>query len=111
MSIPVTTNGLPAIHTGELLAEILHDQGLSQAAFARTIDVSPMCISHIVRGQRPVTADLALRFGRAFGQSPQMWTNWQADYDLKTAERKMRASLRKISKLAPPAALAAACAA
>lgn len=100
MSIPATKNGMPPIHPGELLHEILHDLDMSQAAFARTIGVSPMRISHVVRGQRPVTADLALRFGRAFGQSPEMWTNWQADYELKIAEREVRASLRKIRPLA-----------
>lgn len=100
MSIPATRNGMPPIHPGELLREILEDRGMSQAAFARTIDVSPMRISHVVRGERPVTADLALRFGRAFGQSPEMWTSWQADYELKIAEREARASLRKIRPLA-----------
>ena len=100
MSIPATKNGMPPIHPGELLQEILHDLGISQAAFARMIDVSPMRISHVVRGERPVTAELALRFGRAFGQTPQMWTNWQADYDLKIAEREFKGSLRKVRPLA-----------
>jgi addiction module HigA family antidote len=59
-----------------------------------------MRISHVIRGERPVTADLALRFGRAFGQTPQMWSNWQAGYDLKVAEREAGASLRKIRRLA-----------
>jgi addiction module HigA family antidote len=100
MSILATRNGLPAIHPGELLEEILHDRGMSQAAFAKAIGVSPMRISHVVRGERPVTADLALRFGRAFGQTPQMWLNMQDDYDLKIAEREAGASLRKIRRLA-----------
>jgi addiction module HigA family antidote len=100
MSIPATKNGLPPIHPGELLEEILHDLGMSQAAFARSLDVSPMRVSHIVRGERPVTADLALRFGRAFGQTPQMWLNWQTDYDLKIAERELKGSLNKVRRLA-----------
>ena len=100
MSIPATKNGLPPMHPGELLEEILHDLDMSQAAFARSIDVSPMRISHVIHGERPVTAELALRFGRAFGQTPQMWLNWQTDYDLKIAERAARASLRKIRRLA-----------
>lgn len=100
MSILATRDGLPAIHPGELLEEILHDRGMSQAAFAKAIGVSPMRISHVVRGERPVTADLALRFGRAFGQTPQMWLNMQDDYDLKIAEREAGASLRKIRRLA-----------
>ncbi len=78
--------GLPAIHPGEFLAETLAELGVSQAAFARALGVSPMRISHVVKGTRPVTAELALLFGRALDQSPQYWLNLQADYDLKTAE-------------------------
>jgi addiction module HigA family antidote len=78
--------GLPAIHPGEFLAETLEELGLSQAAFARALGVSPMRISHVIKGTRPVTAELALLFGRALEQSPQYWLNLQADYDLKTAE-------------------------
>jgi addiction module HigA family antidote len=100
MSIPATKNGLPPIHPGELLEEILHDRDMSQAAFAKAVGVSPMRISHVIRGERPVTADLALRFGRAFGQTPQMWLNMQADYDLKIAERKLKGSLGKVKRLA-----------
>ena len=100
MSIPATKNGMPPIHPGELLEEILHDLGMSQAAFARAIGVSPMRISHIVREQRPVTAELALRFGRAFGQSPQFWINLQTSYDLKIAERELGSSLKKVRRLA-----------
>ena len=93
-------NGMPPIHPGELLAEILDDRKMSQAEFARVIGVLPMRISHVVRGERPVTADLALRFGRAFGQSPQMWSNWQADYDLKIAQRHLGKALNEIPRLA-----------
>jgi addiction module HigA family antidote len=79
-------NGLPAIHPGEFLAEILEELGVSQAEFARAIGVSPMRVSHVMKGTRPVTAELALLFGRAFDQSPRYWLNLQAAYDLKTAE-------------------------
>lgn len=79
-------NGLPALHPGKFLSEILEETGVSQAGFARAIGVSPMRISHVVKGMRPVTAELALLFGRAFDQSPQYWLNLQASYDLKTVE-------------------------
>ena len=80
-------SGLPPIHPGEFLREILEERGLSQAHFSRLIGVSPMRISHVIKGTRPVTAELALLFGRAFGQSPQYWLNLQGTYDLKLAER------------------------
>jgi addiction module HigA family antidote len=92
-------DGLPALHPGEFLKEILEDRAISQAQFARAIGVAPMRISHIVKGARPVTAELALLFGRALGQSPQYWLNLQAAYDLKIAERQIRARLRAVSEL------------
>lgn len=91
--------GLPAIHPGEFLAETLEELGFSQAAFARAIGVSPMRISHVIKGARPVTAELALLFGRAFNQSPQYWLNLQADYDLKTAEASIGPRLRTIQSV------------
>jgi antitoxin HigA-1 len=82
----MSKKALQAIHPGEFLAETLEELGFSQAAFARAIGVSPMRISHVSKGTRPVTAELALLFGRAFDQSPQYWLNLQSDYDLKTAQ-------------------------
>ena len=96
----VIKNGLPAVHPGEFLREMLEDLGTSQAEFARAIGVSSMRISHVVKGTRPVTAELALLFGRAFVQSPQYWQNLQAAYDLKTAERGMKGRLRDVRPLA-----------
>ena len=93
-------NGLPPVHPGEFLKEALEELGASQAKFARAIGVAPMRISHIVKGARPVTAELALLFGRAFGQSPQYWLNLQSAYDLKTAEREIGGRLRTVRPLA-----------
>jgi addiction module HigA family antidote len=58
-----------------------------------------MRISHVIKGTRPVTAELALLFGRALGQSPQYWLNLQSIYDLKIAEREIGARLKAISEL------------
>ena len=93
-------NGLPRIHPGEFLRETLEELGVSQAQFARAIGVSPMRISHVAKGARPVTAELALLFGRALGQSPQYWLNLQATYDLKTAEQTIGKRLRAVAELA-----------
>ena len=93
-------NGLSPIHPGEFLRESLDELGTSQAEFARFIGVSPMRISHVVNGTRPVTAELALLIGRAFGQSPQYWLNLQAAYDLKIAEQEIQGRLRAMRPLA-----------
>ena len=92
-------SGLPPIHPGEFLKEALEELGTTQAEFARAVGISPMRISHVVNGTRPVTAVLALLFGRAFGQSPQYWLNLQAAYDLKTAEREIGPRLRGVRRL------------
>ena len=92
-------SGLPAIHPGAFLREILEDRGISQAQFARAIGVAPMRISHLVKGARPITAELALLFGRALGQSPQYWLNLQTAHDLKIAEHEIGARLRAVSEM------------
>ncbi len=93
-------NGLPAIHPGEFLRETLQELGLTQAALADAIGVSPMRVSHLLRGDRPVTAELALRLGRALGQTPQYWLNLQTTYDLKVAQTEMKGDLLAVRKLA-----------
>lgn len=93
-------NGLAPIHPGVFLKEILDELKVSQAAFARNLGVSTMRISHIVNGKRPVTAEMALLFGKAFGQTPQYWLNLQADYDLKTAEKALKPKLAHVHPLA-----------
>ena len=95
-----TSNGLPPIHPGEYIREALEDLGLTQVALAKLLGVSAMRISHLVREERPVTAEMALRLGQAFGQSPQDWLNLQADYDLKIAKEQFKDSLREIRELA-----------
>ena len=98
----IAKNGLAAVHPGEYLRELLEELELSQSAFARNVGVSTMRISHIVNGKRPVTAEMALLFGKAFGQTPQYWLNLQTDYDLKTAEKALRKKLVYVHALAVP---------
>ncbi|MBN2391256.1 MAG: HigA family addiction module antidote protein [Anaerolineae bacterium] len=97
-------SGLPPIHPGEFLVETLAELEISQAQFARAIGVSSMRVSHVIRGTRPVTAELALLFGRALEQSPQYWLNLQADYDLKTAETTIGKQLQAVKTLVPAVA-------
>ena len=95
MEIILIKNGLPPIHPGEFLRETLEELSISQAQFARAIGVAPMRISHVVKGARPITAELALLFGRALGQSPHYWLNLQAAYDLKIAEQSNRPTVKR----------------
>ena len=92
-------NGLPSIHPGQYIREILEELGLSQAQLARALGVSSMRVSHVVHGTRPITAELALRLGRALGQSPQYWLYLQSIYDLKAAEHALGQRLDAVADL------------
>ncbi|ABQ14013.1 HigA family addiction module antitoxin [Dichelobacter nodosus] len=88
MSIPAGKNEMPAIHPGEILREeYLKPMGLSAHALAKALHVSPSRINEIVREQRGITADTALRLVRYFGGDAQSWLNMQTAYDLKMAEQ------------------------
>ena len=74
------------VHPGIYRKELLEESEVSQYRLAHDIGVPAMRISHIVHGARPVTAELALRLGRYFGQSPRYWLNLQSRYEMDTAE-------------------------
>jgi addiction module HigA family antidote len=80
------SSGLTPAHPGVYLREILEELCLSQSRLAQELAVPAMRISHVVRGQRPMTAELALRLARYLGQSPQYWLHLQSRYDLDVAE-------------------------
>lgn len=84
------------VHPGEYLKELLEELELSQYRLAQDIGVSPMRISHVIRRQRPVTAELALRLGRYFGQSPRYWLNLQSRYDMDVTEQNLGSVVRKV---------------
>ena len=73
------------IHPGEHLTEILCELGVSEYRLAQTIGTPPRRIDEIVQGRRSITADTALRLGRALGMTPESWLNLQALYDLDVA--------------------------
>lgn len=82
------TKLLPLIHPGEILfEEFMKPMGLSINRLARDLVVPPGRVSAIVNGKRSLTADTALRLGRYFGVSPELWMGLQADYDLRVAQR------------------------
>ncbi|MCX5863331.1 MAG: HigA family addiction module antitoxin [Deltaproteobacteria bacterium] len=91
---------LPAIHPGEVLVEdFMKPLGLSQYRVAKDIGVPALRISQIVRGQRSITADTALRLARYFGTSATVWLRLQARYDLETAEAKMAKRINREVKV------------
>ena len=74
-----------SIHPGTHLAEMLEELEVTQNRLARTVGVPPRRIDEIVHGRRSVTADTALRLGKALGMTPEFWLNLQRMYDLEVA--------------------------
>lgn len=87
------------IHPGELLREDMATLGLSARALADAIAVPHNRISAILRGERAITADTALRLSAYLGTEAEVWMNLQTDYDLKKTElehgSRIRASIRR----------------
>ena len=77
---------MPPVHPGEILADELQGLGLTANALAGHLAVPANRISAILKGQRGVTADTALRLARYFGTTPEFWLNLQKTYELRLAE-------------------------
>jgi addiction module HigA family antidote len=75
------------IHPGAILAEDLADAAISINELARSLRVPANRLSRIIRGERGVTADTALRLGAFWGTSARFWMNLQMLYELDTAQR------------------------
>ena len=87
---------LDPIHPGEILfEEFMKPMDISINRLAREIAVPPGRISAIVNGKRAVTADTALRLGKYFGVSAELWLGLQADFDLRVAKRVIGARIDK----------------
>jgi antitoxin HigA-1 len=70
-------------HPGEILREeFMRPLGVSINKLAGDLDIAISRVSHIVNGQRGVTADTALRLATYFGTTPEFWLNLQSSYDL-----------------------------
>ncbi len=84
----MTTKLLDPIFPGEiLLEEFMKPMAISINALSRDINVPPNRISEIVNGKRSITADTALRLGKYFSVSPELWLDLQSDFDIRTAQR------------------------
>ena len=79
-------NGMRPVHPGEILREELDEFGLSANALSKELGVPVNRVTLILNGQRGVSADTALRLGRYFGTTPQLWLNLQKTWELRQAE-------------------------
>ena len=91
---------LANITPGEILEEdFLKPMGLSQYRLAKDIGVPARRINEIVKGERAITADTALRLGRFFKMSAQFWLNLQSHYDLEIMEDRLGRRLEREVKV------------
>lgn len=88
------------VHPGELLREeILAPMEVTSYRVAKDIGVPEQRIGAIVREQRGISADTALRLSRYFGMSESYWTNAQAHYELEVVKDRVGDEIARIQPL------------
>jgi addiction module HigA family antidote len=90
----------PPIHPGEiLLEEFLVPMGITQYRLAKDIGVPQMRINKIVRGERGISADTALRLAHYFEMSVEFWMGIQTHYEIEAAKMALAGKLEKEVKV------------
>lgn len=104
MSIPVTRRPQYRLaHPGEHLREdYMPDCGFTVSSLATALGVSRQSINELINERRGVSADMALRLGRLFSQSPESWLDLQRDVDLWDAREAIKDDLARIKPLPLP---------
>lgn len=83
----------PPVHPGAMLGEVvIPATGRSKAEIARLLGISRQHLYDILRGKKPVSAEVAVRLGKLFGNGAGLWVRMQAAYDTWHAERKVDVS-------------------
>ena len=96
---------LSNIHPGEiLLEEFLKPLNISAYRLSKDLGIPQTRTSEIIKGNRSITADTALRLSCYFGNSAKFWLGLQNDFDLEEGKRIKDKELRQIKRLKQPAA-------
>jgi len=82
----MSKSGMRPVHPGEILRDELEELEMSAKAFAAALHVPGNRITAILKGQRGVTADTALRLSRYLGTSAEFWLNLQKTFELRVVE-------------------------
>lgn len=91
--------GIPAIHPGEHLKDELRAMEMRAAELARQLNVPTNRITEILKGQRSITGDTALRLAHFFGTTAEFWLNLQSLYELRLAARRSGKSIAALPTL------------
>ena len=88
------------VHPGEVLLEdFMKPNGLTAYRVAKDIGVPALRINQIVRGERGISADTALRLARYVGTSAGVWMRMQARYELEVAQRELEGRISREVKI------------
>lgn len=91
---------LKNIHPGEILAEeFLIPYNITAYKLAKDIEIPQTRISEIIKGNRSITADTALRLSKYFGNSAKFWLGLQDDFDIEEEISKKGSMLKSIKAL------------
>jgi len=94
---------IPLVSPGDILLEdFLEPLKLTPYRLAKSTKLDQTRISEIIHGKRAITADMALRFSRFFGNSPEFWLNLQTEYDLRLKKKELQKLLKSIKKYRAP---------
>jgi addiction module HigA family antidote len=86
---PTTTKKLPQIYPGEVLADALREAGVAPNRAAIDMGIPANRLHGIIHGTRAITVDTAMRLGRYFGTSAEVWMNLQMNYELSKAKEEL----------------------
>jgi antitoxin HigA-1 len=96
---------IPNIHPGEiLLEEFLKPLNITAYRLSKDIGIPQTRTSEIIKGNRSITADTALRLSCYFGNSAKFWLGLQNDYDLEEGKKLKGNDLKRIKRIQEPAA-------
>jgi antitoxin HigA-1 len=84
------------IHPGEVLAGILEDEKISQAELARAIGTSRKVVSEICTEKRGISAEMAFKLAKVFGQSAEFWMMAQMNWELSQVDKAKTKKVRRL---------------
>ena len=84
-----TTKKLSLIHHGEVLADVLREAEVAPNRAAIDMGIPANRLHGIIHGTRAITVDTAMRLGRYFGTSAEVWMNLQTNYELARAKEEL----------------------
>ena len=90
---------LPAIHPGEILRELYHDElNMTPSELAKRLRAPRSRVERLVAEKTSINAEMALRLGKFFGTTPEFWLGMQQSYDLKITAAAIKDELAAIAE-------------